>query len=349
MITTGKGISISCAAIACVLAACGSQSEASAVSGRTSASNSNASAQAASRTSLPITPGLFVADYSGSCAAATELYFYDGKSVGYILQAKPGDRMNSPRGASIETHTIRRTGAAARGSKEFQAELVGFTRIWLTDDVPTDSGYPFEAKGIKPTNAGGFVMREGSMSARQMEYDDTNYRKCAFSQLSPKMQGTVRQFKPALAGASPVPTSNRGAPANAAVTTSASRIPLAVGYYAYVEGTFSTCAKPVGSPWYFDGKRFWEIWESKDPTYQNSSQPLKWEMVGSDRFRITYRTRDEDGNWDSQRSVSEFVITGPRSFTFVGTVGGPMRSNEKHQLCTPAQLPAKERWFRGAK
>lgn len=140
-------------------------------------------------------------------------------------------------------------------------------------------------------------------------------------------------------------------PAGQAVAsnTTAARIPLAVGYYAYVEGTFSTCAQPVGDPWYFDGTRFWERTDITDPKHEYTPQALKWEMVATDRFRIAYRSRDEDGRWDANRSVNEYVITSPQSFTFVGVVGGPLRSNEKHQLCAPSQLPAKARWYKGPK
>ncbi len=139
------------------------------------------------------------------------------------------------------------------------------------------------------------------------------------------------------------------APAKPTSAASSPAIPLKVGYYAYVEGSFSTCAKPVMSPWYFDGTRFWEEWDIVDPKHENTMQALKWEMAGSDRFRITYRSRDENGRWDSQQSVNEYVLTGPQSFTFVGTVGSAMGFNEKHQLCSAAQLPAKSRWYKGAK
>lgn len=125
-----------------------------------------------------------------------------------------------------------------------------------------------------------------------------------------------------------------------------SRIPLTVGYYAYVEGNFSTCAKPVTPPWYFDGTRFWEEWDVTDPKHEHSSEALIWEMVAADRFRITYRSRDENGQWDRHHAINEYVITGPQSFTFVGTIGAPLTFNEKHQLCTASQLPAKSRWYK---
>lgn len=359
--TTVKANPILCVVVACALFANSPQGGANAGSGDLAASSVDTSAVgseqhrapttsvSASQVSLPIAQGLFVADYSGSCAAATELYYFDGRSVGYIIQALPGNRMNSPRDAALDAHNIRRTGQPVRGSKDFKAELVGFTRIWLTDDLTSGAGFPIETRGIKPTGAGGFILREGSMSAHRMEFDDTSYRRCSFSQLSPQMQGTVRKFRPLFATGSPPPSSVPVVAAKGSNSSSPQRIPLATGYYAYVEGTFSTCAKPVGSPWYFDGARFWEEWDFTDPRHETSSEALKWEMVGPDRFRITYRSRDEDGRWDSHRSVSEFVITSPRSFTFVGTVGGPLRSNEKHQLCPTAQLPAKARWYKGAR
>lgn len=296
---------------------------------------------AASQTGLPIASGLYMADYSRSCSAATELLFYDGASIGFIQQALPGNRMNSPRNAAVDARTIRRTGTAARGSKEFEADLAGFTRIWFTNDMLSEAGFPVEARGIKPVREGEFVMREGGMSARGMVYDDTTYRKCAPTQLSAPMQATVRQYRPALAN---------GAPAAAAPKPAApaGRIPLAVGYYAYVEGTFSTCAKPVLTPWYFDGTRFWEESDLTDPKHEFTAEALKWEMAAADRFRITYRNRDERGRWDPRPSVNEYVITGPQSFKFVGTIGTPLTANEKYQLCQPSQLPAKARWYKRA-
>ena len=125
------------------------------------------------------------------------------------------------------------------------------------------------------------------------------------------------------------------------------RIPLAAGYYAYVEGTFSTCSNPVLPPWYFDGDRFWEESDFTDPSHEFTPEALAWEMVAADRFQITYRSRNEDGQWDGFRSVNQYVITGPQSFTYVGTLGGPMNANERHQLCMPSQLPPKARWFKG--
>lgn len=138
----------------------------------------------------------------------------------------------------------------------------------------------------------------------------------------------------------------QGKPAAAAIPA---RIPLAVGYYVYTEGTFSTCAKPVIVR-YFDGRRFWEESDLTDPEHNNNSEAVRWEMVTADRFRISSRMRDEDGRWDPDPrfvSVTEYAITGPQSFVFLGTVGHRLRPLEKYQLCP--NIPAKERFFRGAK
>ena len=308
-----------------------------------------AASGAASQADLPIQRGIYVADYAGSCSEATEVVFYDGKTYGMISQSLPGNRANSPRAASEDARTIRKTGSAPRGSKDFQPDLAGFTRIWFSDDLVGGGGMAVEARGVKPTVGGGFVLREGSLSARGMEYDDTNYRKCSFSQLSRPMQATVQKYRPPLAAGTTSASAAKAAPARPAPTQAPARIPLAIGYYAYVEGTFSTCAKPATPPWYFDGNRFWEEWDVTDPKHNLSAQALKWEMVASDRFRITYRSRDEDGAWDPHLFVNEYVVTSPQSFTFIGPVGGPLKSNERHQLCAAAQLPAKARWYKGTK
>lgn len=164
----------------------------------------------------------------------------------------------------------------------------------------------------------------------------------AASRKKPKMKKTaspapLRPSNPAPISAPSVPTANIPA-----------RIPLVPGYYAYVEGQFSTCAKPVISPWYFDGTRFWEETDQTDPQHLYSPQALKWEMVAADRFQISYRSRGQARRWDLRQSVNEYVLTGPQSFTFVGAVGGP-RYNEKYQSCPASLLPAKARWYRGAK
>jgi len=104
-------------------------------------------------------------------------------------------------------------------------------------------------------------------------------------------------------------------------------------------------SSPVTPPWYFDGKRFWEEWDVKDPKHEHSSEAPRWEMAAGNRFRITYRNRDEYGQWDRHPVVNEYVITGPQAF--VGTIGTPLTFNEKYQLSMPSHLPAKSRWYNG--
>lgn len=362
MIVTRKAWSIPLTAMVLTLAAYSAQSGAKAETGdpvagnraihpisapSASGSTKQTTSAPASRAILPIEQGVYFADYSGSCARATEVFFYDGGTYGQIIQALPGNRMNSPRSADIEAHAIRRTGAAARGSKDYKAELAGFTRIWSPDDIVSEAGYPLDARGVKPVGQGVFILREGDgTSARGWIFDDTTYRKCAVSQLSPSMQATVRRYRPLLANGTPPRSSTATASSVPAIPA---RIPLAVGYYAYIEGRAFTCASTT-SPWYFDGTRFWEQSDFTDPKHMTTGESLKWEMVAADRFRITRRDRDEDGRWNPRFvSVTEYVITGQQSFRFVGTVGEPLRSNENYQLCAPSQLQAKARWFRGTK
>lgn len=343
-------LSVSAAALSATQSEANSGIAARSTISAVTSSFAGAAPAAASRTALPIEKGIYFADYSGSCAKATEVFFYDGAAYGYIIQALPGNRMNSPRDAALETHMISRTGASTRGSKDYEPNLVGFTRIWTTDDFISEAGFPMDARGIKAGAAGGFIFREGSMSARRMEYSDTTYGKCAVSQLSPAMQATVRKYRPALANGAPPPGNiNTNAQPKPTAGTSSSAIPLQAGYYAYVEGTFSTCSKPVTTPMYFDGSRFWEESDVSDPKHEYSSQAVTWQMAGPGRFRIAYRTRDEDGRWEPSLAVNEYVLTGSQSFTFVGAVGGPLNSSEKYQLCSAAQLPAKARWFKSTK
>ncbi len=170
--------------------------------------------------------------------------------------------------------------------------------------------------------------------------DGAEWRELAYFSLA----GSTKALR-SLQAQCPASEPSVAAAAPPAGTANAQRIPLAVGYYAYVEGTFSTCANPVITPWYFDGTRFWEETDVTDPKHEYSSQAVSWEMAARDRFRISYRSRDEDGRWSPGVSTNEYVITGPQSFTFVGAVGSSMRASEKHQLCPVAQLPPKSRWY----
>lgn len=174
--------------------------------------------------------------------------------------------------------------------------------------------------------------------------DGAEWRELAYVSLA----GSTKALR-ALQAQCPPSQPSLASAASPARAAAAQRIPLAVGYYAYVEGTFSTCANPVITPWYFDGTRFWEETDITDPKHEYSSQAVAWEMAGRDRFRISYRSRDEDGRWSPGVSTNEYVITGPQSFTFTGVVGTSMRASEKHQLCTADRLPARSRWYKSAR
>lgn len=176
-----------------------------------------------------------------------------------------------------------------------------------------------------------------------------NWRRQASAAVAPAVIAQASESKKSKRKKAVKPVPPQPAPISeppAQTASNPSRIPLAIGYYAYVEGTFSTCAKPVITPWYFDGIRFWEESDVTDPNHEYTSQSVKWELVAADRFRITSRSRDERGQWDRHLSLKEYVIIGPQSFTFVGTIGAPLTFNERHQLCTPSQLPAKARWYK---
>ncbi|ALC13285.1 hypothetical protein LH20_15110 [Sphingopyxis sp. 113P3] len=286
---------------------------------------------AASQTALPIAQGLYIADYSRSCSAATELFFYDGRSIGYIQQALPGNNMNSPRDASVEMHTIRRTGTAARGSKEYEADLTGFTRIWLTDDIVSNAGFPIEARGVKPTREGEFVMREGSMSARQMEYDDTTYRKCALPQLSSQMQATVRQFRPQLAsGAAPQ------ASASAQTPGTVTSLPIEKGYWAIDMSCAQAIrqADPDGLP---DDIPFEHLDEKID--YLGELAVKRYEALGGNRYRLHGRASYGNGEPIEVPSRTDIIVNSRTSFT--ATSNDSMGSSiTRYTHCPTSQIPS---------
>lgn len=225
---------------------------------------------AGAQTALPIAQGLYIADYMGSCAAADAAFFYDGGNYGYILQALPGDRMNSARPASAEIHRVQRVGTPARGSADYDANFTGFTRIWTADSAGN------EVQGVKAAGAGGFTWRDGSASARQMEYDDTTYQQCAFTQLSPQMQAAVRQYRPLLAG---------GATSQASAGTQApGRVafpPIEKGYWTWS----GSCAQAI---------RGNELIYIDDKTW-SGADILRINALGGNRYRIYTSFMDDAG------------------------------------------------------
>lgn len=325
---------------ALAVTACGSQSSASDNADATASAKGSAATAAvltqaaqtapaaASQTALPIAQGLYIADYSRSCSAATELFFYDGRSIGYIQQALPGNNMNSPRDASIEAHTIRRTGAAVRGSKNFEADLAGFTRIWLTDDIVPDAGFPVEARGVRPTREGEFVMREGSMSARQMEYDDTAYRKCAFTQLSAQMQAAVRQFRPQLGVA---PRAGAAAQAPGAVTS----LPIEKGYWAIGMSCAQAIreADPDGLP---DDMPFAYLDAKID--YLGELSVERYESLGGNRYRLHGQASYGNGEPVEVPSRTDIIVDSRTGFTAISN-DSMGRSTTRYTHCPTSQMP----------
>lgn len=323
----GNRRAISLFAIAMMLSSCGSQSSASdsantATPAQGGAMNAVALTQAAqgapaaaAQTALPIEQGLYISDYSGSCASADLAFFYDGSNYGYISQALSGDRMNSARPASAEINRIQRVGVPTRGSADHDANFSGFTRIWRAGAVGN------EVQGVKATGTGRFIWREGSLSARQMEYDDTAYQTCGFAQLSSQMQAAVRQYRPQLASG-PAPQASI---AMQAATGGAPALPVSKGYYAANVSCAEATTDSTDLLIYLDEKRL--------ASFDGSQRIQRVEALGGNRYRVS--TRSADGHVFSD----VYTVNGSGSFTIATSDGH--RSNYTH--CPTVQLPRAER------
>ena len=196
-------------AMAALLAGCGSQSTAASDSVAAAAPANGAAtpalalarAAAASPTALPIEQGLYISGYrtpdgiyftaddspdlASACAGATDIFFYDGAHTGEIGSDGSGHWTN-------DAVSISRVGPAR---KPLAADLArasrGFTLVW--DAQGEREGFPSLA--LKATGPGRFThLGMGS-------FGQSHYRKCAFAQLSPKMQAVVRAEQPQMAGA----------------------------------------------------------------------------------------------------------------------------------------------------
>ena len=259
-------------------------------------------AQSPSRVKLPIAEGVWV-DTQTRCNAATEAHVHAGGKFGHLYFAEAGA------GRTPYDDVIPLLGVVNRKD--------GFTGVITKFD-----------DGVVQVKAGAngqAIIRAASPSEGEVWRETV--RLCAPDSLSTKMRAAVVPFFPNAAA------QTKAAPAMA----QASKLPLPVGYYAYVEGTFSTCAKPVNI-WYFDGTRLWDPEDFSDSKYEFHPRTVKMEMVGNNRFRITYRSLDEDSKpWDS---THEYVITGPQSFAY---------KKENFRLCQDMQIPAKSRFYKPRK
>lgn len=317
---------ISSFATVILLAACGSQSATgdsanAATPAKGDAMNAVALAQAApaagAQTALPIAQGLYIADYMGSCAAADAAFFYDGGNYGYILQALPGDRMNSARPASAEIHHIQRVGTPTRGSADYDANFTGFTRIWTADSVGS------EVQGVKAAGAGRFTWREGSASARQMEYDDTTYQQCAFTQMSPQMQAAVRQYRLQLAGGA-APRASAGAQAPGRVAFP----PIEKGYWA----EDISCAAVVRNfDDYAAGDAPLHFLSDKSGSLSANFEVQRYEALGGNRYRLHGRWHNENG---SEAGHQDITVASRTRFTSEGELGG------QYEHCPTSQIPS---------
>ena len=108
-------------------------------------------------------------------------------------------------------------------------------------------------------------------------------------------------------------------------------VPLPVGYY--VDMRIGTCAKPFGNGTLY-------LAEDRLVSPYSSCEFASLEMVDSQNFRQTVICSDEDGRPGA--APTNYRVTGPRSFA-VETY------SEDWTWCPAAQLPAKARFYEGAR
>ena len=108
-------------------------------------------------------------------------------------------------------------------------------------------------------------------------------------------------------------------------------VPLPVGYY--IDSRIGTCAKPFADAAIY-------LAEDRVVSPYSSCKFTSLKMVDRQNFRQTESCPDEDGRPLS--STMDYRITGPQSFETA-------RFGDSWTYCSPAQLPAKARFYKGAK
>lgn len=309
----------SLAAIA--VAACGSQSPANnSANAATLATQSAANAAgvpAVEARALPIEQGIYGSVGEGSCARASLVFFYDGANYGYVKQAEPGA---NGAGAYSEVNRIHRVGPPPRES-DFYEYYRGYTLVWDAENADREE----DILGIKAGSDGRFTsiqVSRGGASGGEMISEET-YQRCAFAQLSPQMQATIRAERPQLAK-----TATGQADTGSHIQGFVEFPPIEKGYYAIQMSCAAAVADPYLTLMYIDEKRA--------SAGDGSTETLRFKPLGSGRYERSYHTIDPSGK---SYTDSEVIAVKSRTSFTVEYDG----EHITHTHCPTAQIPRAER------
>lgn len=248
---------------------------------------------------LPIEPGLYGRN-GESCSTASDLFFYDGYSVGEI----------GSDGAAHWTSNrarISRIGPALKPLDPRMADAIrGFTLAWTEEG--DREGFPSLA--LRVTGVGRFThLSLGS-------FGRTDYKSCSFPQLSGRMQEAVIAEQPQFVG---------GEASADADDSGAAALPIDAGYY--VQGmscpniAMTSPEELIGRLTYYDEKR---ILYGGPPR-----EVLRVETLTGNRYRIHYREAGEDGRTHPDSEMLK--VNSPSNF-----ING---QGNRNMLCPSNQIP----------
>lgn len=304
------------------VAACGSQSpahdSANAATLATQSAANATGAPAVAAGALPIEQGIYGNVEGGSCARASLVFFYDGANYGYVKQAEPGA---NGAGAYSEVNPIHRVGAPSRDS-DFYDYYRGYTLVWNAENADGDE----DILGIKAEGDGRFSsiqVSQGGASGGEMISEEA-YRKCAFAQLSPQMQATIRAERPQLAGAATGQASTASH-----IQGSIEFPPMEKGYYAIQTSCAAAVADPYLTLMYIDEKR--------QSAADGSTETLGFRSLGHGRYERSYRAVDPSG-----KSYTDSQVMAVRSRTSF-TVEYDDGEHVTRTYCPTTQIPRAER------
>lgn len=263
------------------MAACGSQSSAApnkAQSKKAASSPASTQANSAPRTTpatttLPIAQGIYGDVEAGGCAKTSRIFFYGGADYGLIHQADPD--AGTP--ASMHVFRIQRVGTFTPGElapSDNIRDFRGLTKIWSNElgSLDTYGEIEIEYVGIGATATGGMIRRVGGTLVGIGKYTraDESYQKCAFSQLSPRMQAAIRAKRPQLAvGAATGDAVAATRPAAAAAPAPVAPFNIRPGHYVPVAAPCNSTSEMI---YYYDGRR--RGWIDNGPFNPNQMDPV---------------------------------------------------------------------------
>lgn len=314
--------------------ACGQPADADANQTTDRSSTSSAPVVAArsgvKATALPIEQGIYADVLEEGCARASRVFFYDGSKYGLIRQADQTD--GTP--ASMDAYQVQRVGSFTPDDIPYDhniRDFQGFAKVWSTEiGHPDEYGeIDVEYVGIKVTGNGSFIKLTGGTAigiGRHLRGDET-YQKCAFSQLSSRMQATIRAQRPQLAGGT--------TPSQPLASAPTKFPPVPKGYYAV--GT--TCARAASTQAASDGPSSLVRFDEHALTWFDGGPEIRaFESIGSNRFRV--RAKSYGNGDDSKGASADFVIRITSASSFVTEPGSALfDKQEAYPIAPPTRCP----------